>query len=124
MLSSFFSKQRMSRPTTAIVAVVCIAVLVVALALVVGGCGSKAGLVGKWYSASEAETVEFAADGKMTVTPDTAGDAITLDYVAADGKLTISAAGQSAEASYTLDGDTLTVTDPDTQEPVIYERVK
>jgi hypothetical protein len=123
MLSSFFSKKRMSRPTTAIVAVVCIAVLVVALALVVGGCGSKAGLVGKWYSASEAETVEFAADGKMTVTDD-AGGVTNLDYVAADSKLTLSAGGQSVEVTYTIDGDTLSVSDPDTQEPVAYERVK
>jgi hypothetical protein len=123
MILSFSSKQRPSRSAVAIVTVVCIAVLVVALALVIGGCGGKAGLVGKWYSASDAETIEFTADGKMTVTGDD-GTVMDLTYTTKDGQITVAVMGQTATTPYTLDGDTLTVTDLDTQKPVIYERVK
>jgi hypothetical protein len=120
MISSFFFKQRSCRIS---VAVVCIAVLVVGLALAIGGCGSKSGLVGKWHSDAQAETVEFTSDGKMTVTSD-AGDVTSMTYVAADGKLTLTLADQNFEVSYVLTGDTLTVTDTETQEPVAYQRVE
>jgi hypothetical protein len=124
MISSFSSKQRSSRSAVAIVTVVCIALLVVAVALVIGGCGGgKAGLVGKWYSATEAETVEFMADGKMIVTGDDAS-VLEMTYTTKDGQLTVTVMGQTATTSYTLDGDTLTVTDLDTQQPATYERVK
>jgi hypothetical protein len=124
MISSFSSKQRPSRPAVAIVTAVCMAVLVVALALVIGGCGGgKAGLVGKWYSASEAETVEFTADGKMTVTGDD-GTVADLTYTTKDGQITVTVMGQTATTPYTLAGDSLTVTNLDTQKPVTYERVK
>jgi hypothetical protein len=123
MISSFSSKERSSRSAVAIVTIVCIAVLVVALALVIGGCGGKSGLVGKWYSATEAETVEFMADGKMIVTGDDAS-VLEMTYTTKDGQLTVTVMGQSATTTYTLDGDTLTVTDLDTQKPATYERVK
>ena len=114
MISSFFSKQRSSRSTVAIVTV-----RLHRRACSRTGAGGRrlrqqGRSRGQVVQRPEAETVEFTADGKMTVTGD-AEDVTELTYIAEDGKLTVTVMGQSATTPYTLDGDTLTVTDPETQ---------
>jgi hypothetical protein len=121
MASSFLPKQRPSRSPVSIAMVVCTAVLVMALSLVLGGCG-KASLVGKWLDATDNTTVEFRADGKVL------GDefqGVDATYKTADGKIVVSVAGaEYLSMEYTLDGDTLTVKDPTTGDPRTSTRVK
>ena len=121
MMSSFFSRQRASRSTTCVLTVVGIAMLVIVLALAVVACG-KASIVGKWYLAEEDVTIEFTSDG--TVISDEFGGA-QPDYTLEGGKIILKVAGMEvATMGYTLDGDTLTIDDPDTGEPGTFVRVK
>jgi Family of unknown function (DUF5640) len=100
------------RSYRSILAVLGIAVLLVGVALAFAGCGGGGGtasVVGKWNSAADKETVEFRADGTMTVeTPDGKMD---FKYTAAGGKLTLTVEGADPiPATYKLSGDELTVT--------------
>jgi hypothetical protein len=114
------SKQHLFRSLMAVLAVVMAAVVVLA-AVLAAGC-SKPGLVGTWYSAAEDVTIEFTSDGK--VISDEFQGAIP-DYKAENGKITITVAGlEAALLDYTLDGDTLVLTDRDTGEPATFTRQK
>jgi hypothetical protein len=120
MISSSPHKQRRSRGMV-VVALVCVVALVALMAAVVGGCG-KASLVGKWANSDNSVTMEFKSDGTVS-SPLFAG--ATPDYKAENGKLIITVAGvEAANVPYTLNGDTLTITDPDTGETDTLMRVK
>jgi hypothetical protein len=95
--------------------VVCIAVLMLALTLVLSACGG-ASLVGEWKDA-DGVIVEITEDQFIA-------EGVALDYVIKDGKIEMSLMGQTITLDYTLDGDTLTVTDPESGEPETLTRVK
>lgn len=113
-----------------LLAVLGIAVLLVGIALAFAGCGGGGGsasIVGKWNNAADKETVEFRADGTMTVeTSD--GTKRDFKYTAADGKLTLTVEGTDPiPATYKLSGDELTVTGQDSSgsaSSTTYKRVK
>ncbi len=114
------SKPHVLRSLMTVLAVVVVAVAVVAV-VSVAGCG-KPGLVGVWYSADQDVTIEFTSDGKV-ISDQFAG--VKPDYKAENGKITITVAGiDAASLDYTLDGDTLVMTDPDTGEPATFTRQK
>jgi hypothetical protein len=121
-MSSPLSKRRVPR-FVACVMVVALVALVIALTLAVSGC-SKASLVGKWNDPQDDVTIELKADGTVVSDQFPAGAPVT--YKAEGGKLTITAAGQEviSAAPYTLDGDTLTLTDPASGEKGTLNRVK
>jgi hypothetical protein len=120
MSSSFFSRRRASRSVASVLAVVAVAVLVLTVIFAVG-C-SKPGLVGTWYSADEDVTIEFRSDGKVISDQ---FEGVVPDYKAEKGKITITVAGlEAASLDYTLNGDTLIMTDPDTGEPATFTRQK
>lgn len=123
MSSSFFSSRGTSRSIASVLKVVGIAILVIGLVLVFTGCGGKAGIVGKWHSDGEADTVEFTSDGKMTVTPDSGEGALDLTYKVEGSKITISAMGIDQISEFTIDGDTMTVS-PEGDAQMVYKRVK
>lgn len=103
-------------------------VILAGLALAVPACGSDpAGdLAGEWsgncstQSGAETKaTLTFGKDGKYTQKIEGAdgGDA-SGTYTATDKDLTLSGAdGESLKATYSLDGDTLTVTTPGSGDP-------
>ena len=122
MSSSFLSRRGTSRSLASVVKVVGIAVLVIGLLLVFSGCG-KASLVGKWNNAEQG-TMEFTSDGKLTLTSEETGS-VELAYKAEEGKMTLNLAGMDmATVDYAIDGDTLTMDDPETGEPLTFQRVK
>jgi uncharacterized protein (TIGR03066 family) len=124
MSSVFFSQRRASRPAASLLKVVGIAILVIGLLFVFSGCG-KASLVGKWHSAGTGETLEFTSGGKMLVTSDTQEGSVELTYKVDGNKVAVSLAGvEMVTAAYSIDGDTLTMDDPDTGKPETYDRVK
>ena len=123
MSSSFFSSRGTSRSFASVLKVVGIAILVIGVVLAFSGCGSKAGLVGKWTNPNEAGTMEFTSDGKVVMSG--TGSDGTLDYKAEAGKLTLSAAGvEIATVTYKVDGDTLTMDDPEGGDPLTLNRAK
>ncbi len=124
MSFSFFSSRGTSRSFASVLKVVGIAILVIGVVLAFGGCGGKASIVGKWHSASEAETIQFTDDGKMIVTSDSGDAPDEYTYKVDGSKLTVSFMGQSATTDFTLAGGKLTVTNLDTGEPVTYDQVK
>ena len=83
-------------------------------------------IVGKWHSVKYADTMEFTADGKYTMTPD-AGSvddpaAGTGTYKVEWWNLTITVSGgESATITFTIEGDTLTLQD---KTPLVYTRVR
>ena len=116
-MSSSFSQKRWA----SVLAVAGLVVLVLALALGTVACG-KASLVGKWYDAENDATIEFTSDGKV-ISDEFGG--MEPDYKAEGGNITITVAGLDvAVMEYTLDGDTLTINDPETGEPATLTRVK
>lgn len=150
MSSSFFSQRRTSPSVASILKVVMIAVLVISLILVfgvvVGGCAEpehaaednapdppvqvtqtlSSALVGKWHSVKFADTMEFTADGKYTMTADAGSPddpaAGTGTYKVDGWNLTITVSGgESATIPFTISGDTLTLED---KTPLVYIRVK
>jgi|WetSurMetagenome_2_1015567.scaffolds.fasta_scaffold808704_1 hypothetical protein len=83
-------------------------------------------IVGKWHSVKYADTMEFTADGKYTMTPDAGGPddpaAGTGTYKAKGWNLTITVSGgESATIAFTIEGDTLTLHD---KIPEVYTRVR
>ena len=125
MSSSFFSSRGTSRSFASVLKVAGIAILVIGLVLVFAGCGGKAGIVGKWTDSSDNSTVEFTSDGKMLVSgPDGAGSVELGDKLAGD-KITLTLAGQEmGTVPYKLDGDSLTVDDPQGGAPLSLTRAK
>jgi hypothetical protein len=124
MSSSLLSQRRASRSVRRIITAAGIAVLVIGLMLAFGGCG-KSSLVGKWYSSGTGEELEFTSDGKMIVTSDAQDMIYELDYKVEGSDVVVSVDGQDvATSAYTLDGDVMTLVDPDTGQPETYARVK
>ena len=116
-MSSSSSQKRWA----SVLAVAGMVVLVLALTLSAVACG-KASLVGKWFDSADNLSIEFTSDGKV-ISDEFQG--ATPDYKAEGGKITITVAGiQAAVLGYTLNGDTLTLTDLDTGEPATFTRVK
>ena len=84
-----------------------------------GTAGSSEGtgdssLVGKWTSATLEETWQFAADGTMTITREGA-DPIPFTYRTEGDTLVLTVDGSTEEFSmgHSIDGDVLTVDDPE-----------
>jgi hypothetical protein len=123
MSFSFFSSRGTSRSFASVLKTVGIAILVIGVVLAFSGCGSKAGIVGKWTNPSEAGTMEFTSDGKMVMSGTTDSDG-TLDYKVAGDKLTLTVLGQEVTVTYKVDGDKLTMNDPETGEPLVLDRAK
>ncbi len=85
---------------------------------------SEGALVGKWQSQTLGETIEFTTDGKMIVSKEGETD-IIFSYAAEGGMLTLTLEATAGEASvaYTIEGDTLTIEDPE-MGPTPYSRVQ
>jgi hypothetical protein len=85
--------------------------------------GTGGSLLGKWHNATTGETLEFRADGTVL---GTAGDqaGLMVTYTTEGNVLTIDAAGGLlTSVYYSVDGDTLTLTDPVTGEPGTLKRI-
>ena len=85
--------------------------------------GTGGSLLGKWHNATTGETLEFRADGTVL---GTAGDqaGLIVTYLTEENLLTIDAAGGLlTSVYYSVDGNTLTLTDPVTGEPGTLQRV-
>jgi hypothetical protein len=76
--------------------------------------GTDSKLIGKWRSDVMGETIEFTADGQMIVTPD-GEDNMIFSYSAEAGNitLTLEATEGSGTLPYSIEGDTLTIEDPE-----------
>jgi len=87
-----------------------------------GATGTDNALIGKWHSDAMGETIEFTADGKMIVSPQGEEDMI-FSYSAEAGTitLTLEATEGSGTVPYSIDGDTLTIEDPEAG-PTAYTR--
>ena len=83
-------------------------------------------IVGKWHSVKYADTMEFTADNKYTMTPDagnTDDPAVGTGFYRAIGwnlAITVSG-GESVTIPFTIEGDTLTLQD---KSPLVYTRVR
>jgi hypothetical protein len=112
----------LSKSRSIVVAFVCVAMLVLAVSLVMGACGGKASIVGKWSDPTDNSVTEFTADGKVVA--DALGGAAAT-YTDVDGKVTVTALGQTVLAfTYTIKGDTMTATDASTGDKTELTRVK
>ncbi len=89
--------------------------LVVILAMVAClfvSCGGSDGIVGCWESTESDGTVlyyEFRDNGTGCIS--NGKDSAEFSYVAKDGVLTVTYGGTSDDATYSVEGNTLTVTD-------------
>jgi hypothetical protein len=86
--------------------------------------GTDSALLGKWHSDVMGETIEFTADGEMIVSPEGEEDMI-FSYTAEAGALTLTleATAGSGTVPYSIDGDTLTIEDPEAG-PTAYTRTQ
>ena len=86
--------------------------LAVCLAVAVIGCGGDDGgsLVGKWVSEADGETIEFTADGALSITSG-ADEGLQFSYKVDGDVIRLSAEGfdRTQDVAYSLDGDTLTL---------------
>jgi hypothetical protein len=84
-------------------------------------------LVGKWHSVGgeQGGTLEFTSDGRMTATSDDPAEAVMeFTCVAEGGSIMLSVAGEEVPAvTYSIEGDVLTIVDPEAEAPDIYQRV-
>ena len=81
-------------------------------------------LVGTWYSAEVGETLEFKGDGLVISSYDQEEGVLELVYSADGSLLTISDGTDTFEAQYSIEGDVLTMIDPETGDPAVYQRVQ
>ncbi len=82
-------------------------------------------LVGKWHSTQTGETLEFTADGKMIVTAaDGATAPIEFTYKVQGANVIYGPAGFEQTSPYSIDGDVLTMVNPDVGGPVTLDRVQ
>ncbi len=86
--------------------------LLLPLIIVLVSCTAADSIVGKWQSTEPDGTVlcyEFRNDGTGSIS--NGKNEAEFSYVAEDGVLTVTYGGKTESADYTLDGDTLTLTD-------------
>jgi hypothetical protein len=84
-----------------------------------------AALLGKWHREQTGETLEFMSDGKMVVTSDTGGDTVEFTYTVEGANVVYGIPGvEMIIAPYSIDGDVLTIVNPDVGGPVTCDRVK
>ena len=82
-------------------------------------------LLGKWHSEQTGETLEFTSDGKMVITSDTGGDTVEFTYTVEGANVVYGIPGlEMITAPYSIDGDVLTIVNPDVGGPVTCDRVK
>jgi len=81
-------------------------------------------LVGTWYSAEVGETLEFKGDGLVISSYDSEEGVLELVYSADGSLLTISDGTDTFEAQYSIESDVLTMIDPETGDPAVYQRVQ
>lgn len=119
MISSPLVERGSSRSKTAIVAAVSMALLVVSLAVLLGGCGGEASLIGTWAN-PDLGSIQFMEDGTMVAD---IFEGMSPSYKIEGANMVISnASGVLVTLEYTLDGDTLTIKDPETGEPQVFAR--
>jgi hypothetical protein len=114
---------KVSHSLKGVLRVMGIAVLILGLVLIFSGCGGGSGsIVGKWSNAERGETIEFTSDGRMLVDSDAEGS-FEFTYKIDGNSLVLGMEGFEATTptAFSLDGDTLTVTDPD-KGPMVYKR--
>jgi hypothetical protein len=80
-------------------------------------------LLGKWFSEETGETLEFTAEGKMLVTSEAQEGVVEFVYSADGTTATVSDGANEFPTAYSVEGDTLTMTDPEVGAPVTYQRV-
>ena len=121
-MHSTHSRQRSARSAIRPLVVTLIAVFTVGLILAVAACGGGGdSIVGKWVDSSGYE-FEFTADGKF-LSDETQG--INMTYVVEGNKINFkSDFGIGVSMEFSLDGDTLEITDPETGEAETAKRVK
>ncbi len=102
-----------------------ITILAIGIVLAFSGCGGDSGgLVGKWENTDIGEKLEFTSDGAFIVDSETEGH-LEFTYKIDGDNLVLGMEGLEATTPtpFSVDGDTLTVTDPD-KGPTTYDRVK
>ena len=119
------SLRRLTIPLIVILAIACLGV---------AACGSDDGggdgLVGQWRSVGSemGGTLEFTADGKMIAAGEEPEDgSIEFSYSTDGDEILLGEAGGSemqSVATYSIEGDTLTIIDSETGEPDVYERIE
>ena len=84
-----------------------------------------AALLGKWHSDQTGETLEFTSDGKMVITSDTEEGTVEFTYTVEGANVVYGIPGlEMITAPYSIDGDVLTIVNPDVGGPVTCDRVK
>ena len=82
-------------------------------------------LLGKWHSEQTGETLEFTSDGKMVITADTGEGTVEFTYTVEGANVVYGLPGlEMITAPYSIDGDVLTIFNPDVGGPVTCDRVK
>ena len=82
-------------------------------------------LLGKWHSEQTSETLEFTSAGKMVITSDTGGNTVEFTYTVEGANVVYGLPGlEMITAPYSIDGDVLTIVNPDVGGPVTCNRVK
>jgi hypothetical protein len=82
-------------------------------------------LLGKWHSKQTGETLEFTSAGKMVITSDTEEGTVEFTYTVEGANVVYGLPGlEMITAPYSIDGDVLTIVNPDVGGPVTCDRVK
>jgi hypothetical protein len=82
-------------------------------------------LLGQWYCEQTDETLEFTSDGKMMITGDAAEGTVEFTYTVEGANVVYGLPGvEMITAPYSINGDVLTIVNPDVGGPVTCDRVK
>ena len=100
--------------------------LVLAIAMVVAlltACGSKSALVGTWNS-KDAEGTSITVKDDGTGSMDAAGISMDFKYTEKDNKVVLSRDNEELKFNYeyTIEGDTLSLKDEDTDSTLTYTK--
>ncbi len=80
-------------------------------------------LLGKWFSEATGETLEFTAEGIMRVSSETDEGSYELSYTSDGSEIVVSDGTMEVPAAYTVDGDKLSLFDPEQGAMVEYTRL-